>query len=215
MSLKLYYHPLSSFCWKVLIPLYENSTPFEKHFVDLGDPAARAAFLEVWPVGKFPVLRDAARDWTVPESSIIIEYLQQHYPGPVRFLPDDPDLARQVRMRDRFLDLYVHLPMQTVVGDRLRPEGQKDSYGVEQARARIATALGTLEQDLAGKTWMMGESFSMADCAAAPALYYTDKVQPYGDTHPNVAAYRRRLMERPSFVRVLEEARPYFHLFPG
>ena len=149
MSLKLYFHPLSSFCQKVLVALYENGTPFEPRIVDLGNAAAAAEFKKIWPIGKFPVLRDDARDRTVPESSIIIEYLDRHYPGGTRFLPADPDLARQTRMRDRFFDLYLQLPMQKIVGDRLRPPGKNDPFGVEQAKAQLQTALGMVDRDMA------------------------------------------------------------------
>ena len=214
MSLKLYFHPLSSFCWKALIALYENGTPFEPHIVDLGNAAAAGEFKKLWPIGKFPVLRDEAMDRTVPESSIIIEYLDQHYPGETRFLPADPDLARQTRMRDRFFDLYLQLPMQKVVGDRLRPAGKGDAFGVEQAKAQLQTALGMVDGDMATKTWAMGDAFSMADCAAAPALYYANLVTPFRNTHKNAAAYLDRLMARPSFARTLKEAEPYRHLFP-
>src|SRR5471030_2501537 len=137
MSLKLYYHPLSSFCWKVLIALYENDTPFTPVMVDLGNAEERAELLKLWPIGKFPVLRDEAKGSVIPESSIIIEYLDTHYPGRVRFVPADTDLARQTRLRDRFYDLYVHLPMQKIMGDRLRPADAKDAYGVAEARARL------------------------------------------------------------------------------
>lgn len=215
MSLTLYYHPLSSFCWKVLIPLYENGVAFEHKLIDLGNEASRNELLAIWPIGKFPVLRDTARDRVVPESSTIIEYLDQHYRGPVRLLPDDPDLARQTRLRDRFFDLYIHLPMQKIVGDRLRPQGSKDPWGVDEARRQLTTSLGMIEGDLAGKTWVMGEAFGIADCAAAPALYYANKVQPFGDRYPNTAAYLRRLIERPAFARVLKEAEPYLGMFPS
>jgi glutathione S-transferase len=214
MSLELYFHPLSSFCWKVLIALYENGTPFEPCVVDLGNAAAAAEFKKLWPIGKFPVLRDEARDRMVPESSIIIEYLDQHYPGETRFLPADPDLARQTRMRDRFFDLYLQLPMQKVVGDRLRPPGKGDAFGVEQAKAQLQTALGMVDGDMATKTWAMGDAFSMADCAAAPALYYANLVAPFGNTHRNAAAYLDRLTARPSFARTVKEAEPYRKLFP-
>jgi glutathione S-transferase len=214
MSLKLYFHPLSSFCWKVLIALYENGTPFEPHIVDLGNAAAAGEFKKLWPIGKFPVLRDEAMDRTVPESSIIIEYLDQHYPGETRFLPADPDLARQTRMRDRFFDLYLQLPMQKVVGDRLRPTEKRDGFGVEQAKAQLQTALGMVDGDMATKTWAMGDAFSMADCAAAPALHYANLVTPFTSTHKHAAAYLDRLMAHPSFARTLKEAEPYRHLFP-
>jgi glutathione S-transferase len=215
MSLTLYFHPLSSFCQKALIALYENDTPFAPHLVDLGDEASRAAFLKIWPIGKFPVLRDEARDRVIPESSIIIEYLAQHYPGRARLVPEDADVARQMRMRDRFYDLYVSEPMQKIVGDRRRPPGQRDPYGVEQAKSRLQIAYGMIEEDMAAKTWAMGDAFGMADCAAAPALFYAKLVMPFGDMHRNVAAYFGRLMKRPSFARAVEEAKPYFNLFPN
>ena len=140
MSLILYMHPLASFCHKVLIALYENDTPFQPRIVDLGNETSRVEFLKVWPIGKFPVLRDEARDQTIPESSIIIEYLAQHYPGKTALVPVDADLARETRLRDRYYDLYVQGPMQKIVGDRLRPEGQNDPHGVEQAKAMLVTA---------------------------------------------------------------------------
>jgi len=214
MSLKLYFHPLASYCHKVLMALYENDTPFESHIVDLMNESSAAAFKAMWPIGKMPVLRDEARDRTVPESTIIIEYLAQHYPGRTQLLPGDGDLARETRLRDRFFDLYVHDPMQKIVGDRLRPADKKDAYGVGQAKARLGTAYGMVDQDMSKRTWAMGETFSMADCAAAPALFYANKVLPFGNTHPNVAGYFDRLIQRPSYVRVLKEAQPYFALFP-
>jgi glutathione S-transferase len=214
MSLKLYFHPLSSFCQKVLIALYENDTPFEPCLVDLGNETSRAEFIKIWPIGKFPVLRDEAADRTIPESSIIIEYLAQHYPGKTALVPADADLARQTRMRDRFFDLYVQVPMQKIVGDRLRPAGSNDPHGVAQAKTQLETALGMTDRDMATKTWAMGDAFSMADCAAAPALYYANLVMPFTDTHRHAAAYLDRLVNRPSFVRVDKEAAPYRALFP-
>ena len=215
MSLKLYFHPLSSFCQKALIAFYENDTAFEPHIVDLSDETSSAEFKKIWPLGKFPVLRDDAKDRTVPELSIIIEYLGLHYPGRTQLVPADADMARQTRLRDRFYDLYVQLPMQKVVGDKLRPAGKNDPYGVELAKAQLQTAYGMIDQEMATKTWAMGDAFSMADCAAAPALFYANLVLPFGDTHKNMAAYFGRLMERPSFARAVEEAKPYFALFPG
>jgi glutathione S-transferase len=214
MSLHLYFHPLSSFCWKTLIALYENDTPFAPHMVDLGNETERAALLKLWPIGKFPVLRDDAKDRTIPESSIIIEYLDNHYPGRIQFIPDDAKLALQTRLRDRFYDLYVHLSVQKIVGDRLRPEGKKDPHGVEEAKARIQSCYGMIDREMATQTWAMGDAFSLADCAAAPALFYANQVMPFGDTHENVAAYFARLTARPSFGRVIREAEPYFHMFP-
>ena len=214
MSLKLYFHPFSSFCQKVLIALYENDTPFEPHIVDLANATSAADFKKIWPIGKFPVLRDEARDRTIPESSIIIEYVGQHYPGQTQLVPTDADLARQTRMRDRFYDLYVQVPMQKIVTDRLRPTGKNDPLGVEQAKGLLQTAYGMVDQDMGSKIWAMGDDFSMADCAAAPALYYADLVMPFGDAHQNAASYLDRLMHRPSFARAIKEAEPYRALFP-
>jgi glutathione S-transferase len=214
MSLELHFHPFAAFCQKVLIAFYENATPFVPRFVDLGDEKSSAAFKKIWPIGKMPVLRDEARDRTIPESSIIIEYLAQHYPGKVELVPSDPDLARQARMRDRFYDLYVAAPMQKIVIDRLRPAGKNDPYGVEEARTQLRTAYDLIEQDMATKTWAMGDAFTMADCAAAPALYYANLVAPFEATHAHASAYFDRLMKRPSFARVVEEARPYRDNFP-
>jgi len=214
MSLRLYFHPLSSFCQKVLVALYENDTAFEPHLVDLGAEAASAELRKLWPAGKIPVLRDDARDRTVPESSIIIEYLAQHYPGRTPLVPADPDLARQTRLRDRFYDLHVNVPMQKIVTDRLRPAGHHDPYGVEQATALLETAYGMVETDMAGKTWAMGDAFTMADCAAGPAMYYANLVVPIGERWPHAAAYLGRLIRRPSFARAIEEAAPYRARFP-
>jgi len=219
MSLTVYLHPLASYCQKALIALYENDTPFTPQIVDLGNAAERAALLKLWGIGKFPVLRDEARDQTIPESSIIIEYLDRHYPGRTRFVPADADLAWQTRLRDRFYDLYVHEPMQKIVNDRLRPAEKRDPFGVEEARARLQTAYGMIEQEmaskiLANKSWAMGDAFTMADCAAAPSLFYANLVMPFGETHKHAAAYFDRLKARPSYARVLEEAEPYLKLFP-
>jgi glutathione S-transferase len=212
VSLKLYMHPLSSYCHKALIALYENEVAFEPVIVD---PSTIGDFRKLWPLGKFPLLRDERRGETIPETSIIIEYLQLHYPGKLRLLPSDGDSARKVRMRDRFFDLYLHAPMQKCVGDRLRPEGERDSYGVEEARTLYRTALNIVEAEMRGSTWSMGEDFTMADCAAAPALYYGERF--YGSfrsSHPAAMAYLDRLMARPSYARVLQEAKPYMHLLP-
>lgn len=214
MSLTLYYHPLSSFCWKALIALYENDVAFTPKLVNLGDPADRAAFLSLWPIGKFPVLRDDARDLTIPESSIIIEYLDRQFSGSTRLIPDDADLALQTRLRDRFYDLYVHLPMQAIVGDRLRPDGAQDPLGVSQAKARLKTSYAMIDAQMQSGGWAMGDAFTLADCAALPALFYADKVAPFGDGLPHVSAYLGRLKARPSVARVLTEAEPYFKMFP-
>jgi glutathione S-transferase len=214
MSLKLYFHPLASFCHKVLIALYENETAFQGELVDLSDARSRAAFLEVWPVGKFPVLRDESRGLTLPESTIIIEYLAEHYPGKVALVPEEPDLALQVRLRDRFYDWYVDAPMAKIVTDRLRPTGSNDRFGVAQAREGLLTAYAIVEEEMQSNTWAVGSQFTMADCAAAPALFFANKVLPFGHTHPNLARYLERLMNRPSFARVLREAEPYLPSMP-
>jgi glutathione S-transferase len=215
MTLTLYMHPLASFCQKALIALYENDTPFEPHFLDLGDPNVRAEFNALWPIGKMPALRDSVRGEMVPEATVIIEYLAIFYPGPTRFLPEAPDLAWKTRLTDRFYDLYVHEPMQKIVTDKLRPEGRSDALGVETARATLLTSYDMLEKQMDSRVWAMGEAFSLADCAAAPALFYADKVQPFGETHPALAGYFSRLVERPSFARVVAEAKPYYDMFPG
>jgi glutathione S-transferase len=214
MSLTLHFHPLSSFCWKALIALYENGVPFTPKLVDLGNPAERAALLKLWPIGKFPVLQDDARNQIVPESSIVIEYLDRHYPGRTRLIPEDIDRALQTRLRDRFYDLYVHLPMQKIMGDRLRPDGKQDPHGVEEARAQLRTSYAMIEQQMAGSAFAMGDDFSLADCAAAPSLFYGSMVVPFGDGQKNLAAYFERLKARPSFARVLKEAEPYFNMVP-
>ena len=214
MSLKLYFHPLSSFCQKALMALYENDTPFEPLIVDLFDAKSSAALKAIWPIGRFPVLRDEANDRTVPESSIIIEYLDQHYPGRTQLVPADAELARQMRLQDRFYDLYVNVPMQKVVTDKLRPPGHNDAHGVEAARTLLQTACGMIELEMAAKTWAVGDAFSMADCAAAPALFYANMLTPLGNAYPNAAAYLGRLMERPSYARAIKEAQPYLAMVP-
>jgi glutathione S-transferase len=213
MSLTLHYHPLASFCWKALIALYENDTPFTPNSINLGNDAERAALLKLWPIGKFPVLRDDAKGETVPESSIIIEHLDRHYPGRTRFIPEDPDLALQARLRDRFYDLYVHLPMQKIMVDRLRPADKRDPHGVEEARAQLRTSYRMIEQQMSAGTWAIGDAFSMADCAALPPLFYANIVEPFG-THKHIVSYFERLKARPSIARVMKEAEPYFSMVP-
>ncbi|HEX8568917.1 MAG TPA: glutathione S-transferase family protein [Caulobacteraceae bacterium] len=212
--LKLHYHPLSSFCQKVLVALYEQGTPFEPVFVDLGDPAHRAALEKLWPFVRFPVLEDLDAGRAVPESSIIIEYLEQRSPGPEPLLPSDPDAALRTRLQDRFFDIYVHHAMQKITGDRLRPAEARDPFGVEHARGLIRTAYGMIERDMAAKTWAMGETFTLADCSACPALFYADWCIPLEGEWPNTAAYLARLKARPSFARVIEEAKPWWKFFP-
>jgi glutathione S-transferase len=213
--LTLYFHPLASYCQKALIALYENDTPFTPHFVDLMDEQANAAFKKLWPIGKFPVLRDEAAKRTIPESTTIIEYLAQRYRGRTQLIPDEPDAAFEARALDRFYDLHVHDPMQRIIGDRLRPAGQNDKIGVEHARSALHTALAIAETNMANRTWAAGEAFSMADCAAAPTLFYVNMaVTPLAEAYPNLAAYLGRLTKRPSYARALEEAKPFLKYVP-
>jgi len=215
MTLTLYLHPLASFCHKVLIALYENGTDFRSETVDFADPGSAAAQMERWPVGKIPVLHDASCDRTIPETSIIIEYLQQHYPGPAPMLPDAAEAALEARLWDRFFDLYVSVPMQKIVTDRIRPAGVNDPFGVAEACATLDTAYAMIEARFAaGGPWALGDRFSLADCAAAPSLFFAAIVHPFGDGQANLAAYFERLVARPSFARVLAEARPWFAMFP-
>jgi glutathione S-transferase len=215
MALTLYFHPLSSFCQKALIALYENGTPFTPQKVDLMDEKESAAFKQMWPVGKFPVLRDNGNGVIVPESTTIIEYLAQHYPGPVQLVPTDAAQAFAVRAQDRFYDLHVHLLTQKVITDRLRPAGQNDTFGVEHARGLLRTALAIVDKEMARKTWAAGDAFSMADCAAAPTLFYYNRaVTPLAGSFDNVAAYLDRLVQRPSYARALKEAEPFLKYVP-
>jgi glutathione S-transferase len=215
MALTLYFHPLSSFCQKALIALYENGTPFTPQKVDLMDEKESAAFRQIWPVGKFPVLRDDRNGAIVPESTTIIEYLAQHYPGPVQLVPKDAAQAFAVRAQDRFYDLHVHLLTQKVITDRLRPAGQNDTFGVEHARGLLRTALGIIDKDMAKKTWAAGDAFTMADCAAAPTLFYYNRaVEPLAASFDNVAAYLDRLVKRPSYARALKVAEPFLKYVP-
>jgi len=214
MSLELFFHPLSSFCQKVLVALYENDTKFTPRIVDLMDEKSRAEFLKVWPIGKFPVLRDSTVGRTVPESTVIIEYLERQHPGRTKLIPDEAKTAFEVREWDRFFDLYVDVPMQKIVTDRLRPAGKNDPHGVDVARQQLKVALGLVEQRMAGRSWVAGEEFTMADCAAAPALQYANMVEPFEATHKNTAAYLARLRARPSFARVLAEAQPCLAMVP-
>jgi glutathione S-transferase len=215
MSLILHFHPLSSFCQKVLVGLYELEIPFTERVVDLMDDGERAAFQRLWPIGKFPVLRDEARGITVPETTIILEYVDQRCEQGPRLVPPDPDAARECRLRDRFFDLYVNTPMGKIVTDKLRPAGQRDPYGVQQATAQLETAYGVADDWMRTLRWAVGDTFTLADCAAAPALFYANQVLPFGSANTHLAAYFDRLMARPSFARVLEQAKPYWAMFPG
>jgi glutathione S-transferase len=208
----LYTHPFSSYSQKVLIALYENDTPFTSRTVGGEDPVANAEFKSLWPLQKFPLLVDAGK--VIAESSVIIEHLMIHHPGAVVLIPSDPRLALEVRMMDRFFDNYVMTPMQNVVSDFLRPADHRDPYGVAQQKSLLIRAYQWLDGVLAGRTWAAGDAFSLADCAAAPALLYADWVHEIGTDLANLRAFRNRLLQRPSFARAVDEARPYRPYFP-
>ncbi len=212
MALQLYYHPFSSYCHKALIALYENAIPFEGRVIEGPGSPAYEELATLWPIKRFPMLIDG--DQQVMESTCIVEYLQVHYPGPVRLIPDDAQAALEVRWLDRFFDNYISTPVQKIVFNAIRPEEVRDPYGVEEAHAMLDRSYGWLEKHLAGRTWVADKSCSLADCGAAPFLFYSDWVHPIGADHPNIRAYRNRLMQWPSFARCVEEARPYRHFFP-
>jgi glutathione S-transferase len=212
MSMQLYAHPFSSYCQKVLIALYENDTRFELRMLAPGDERAAAEHAALWPLKKMPVLVD--HDRTVVEATIIIEHLGLDHPGPVRLIPEDPRAALDVRMMDRFFDNYVMAPMQKIVGDSLRAAEHRDPYGVAEARQTLDTAYHWLDRAMTRREWAAGDTFSLADCAAAPSLFYADWVEPIGDALANVRTYRQRLLARPSVARAVDEARPYRPLFP-
>ncbi len=214
MEFDLYFHPLASYCWKVLIALYENETPFAPHIVDLGDPVSRAELEKMWPFAKFPVLRDRARDKAVPESTIIIEYLSQRHPGKVPLVPADPGRALDARFQDRFYDVYVHEPMQKIVGDKLRPAGKNDPQGVALAREVLEKAYGVIEGQCPRGGGHQGRRVHRRPIAAGTRAHYANRVLPFGKARVNTAAFLSRLEDRPSFRRVITEAQPYFHLFP-
>lgn len=213
-TLTLHYHPLSSYCHKVLIVIDVLGIEVEKRLLNLGDPAERAAHLALWPMGKMPLLVDGLRP--VPESSIIIEHLQRHHAGSgVTLIPNDPDAALDVRLWDRLFDLYVMNPMQALTGDLLRPAGERDARGVAQAQKGLSAAYAFIDCHLEGRTWASGDAFSIADCAAAPALFYAVTYVPFSPEHLHLAAYFDRLMDYPPVARTIDEARPYFKFYPG
>ncbi|MBI1181974.1 MAG: glutathione S-transferase family protein [Alphaproteobacteria bacterium] len=211
MSLVLHYHPLSSFSQKVATALYENGAPFEARIVDLMDPAARAEYLKLSPMGKIPILQDGER--AIVETSVQIEYLDRRYPGRHPLLPADPEARLEARLWDRLFDLYVEVPMQKIVSDRLRPVGEHDPRGVADARAGLKSAYTMIDAHMAGRTWAAGDGFSIADCAAAPGLLFAGVIEPF-DAHAHLAAYFERLLARPSYRRALAEAQPFLQYFP-
>jgi glutathione S-transferase len=209
MALTLYYHPLSSYCHKVLIALYEANTAFVGQIIDLGNESHRAMLQAHWPLGKFPVLHDSERNLSLPESSIIVEYLDR-FAGAKPLIPVDQDSALQARLWDRILDNYLQTPMQEIVVDRLR-QTNADMTG---ARALLSASYQLINQQLANRKWIAHDTFSLADCAAAPALFYAHTLVPIPDENELLRAYFDRLMDRPSVRRVIAEARPFFHLYP-
>jgi len=210
MPLTLYYHPLSSYCHKVLIALYEHGIDFEKRIIDLSSEADRAALQALWPLGKFPVIRDHARQRDVAESSIIIEYLDRFHAGRQPLIPADWETALEVRLWDRFFDNHVQGPMQQIVADRLFA-----LHGdLTKQRSALMTAYNMLERQLASRTWVASPDFSLAECAAAPALFYASTLVPLPEDYRHLNAYFERLIQRPSFQRVIDEARPYFCFYP-
>ena len=213
-ALTLHYHPLSSYCHKVLIAIDVLGVEVDKKVLNLGDPEERAAYLALWPTGKMPLLVDGLR--SVPESSIMIEHLQRHHARPGRTLfPENADAALEVRLWDRIFDLEVMTPMQALTGDLLRPQAERDPHGVAQARARLSSAYSFIDRHLEGRTWVAGDAFSMADCAAAPALFYALTYVPLSPEHVHLAAYFERLIAHPSVALTVDQARPYFRYYPG
>ncbi len=212
MALTLWYHPLSSFCWKALIALYEADAPFTHRLVKLYEPEELAAYKQVWPLAKLPVLTDDATGETIPESSLIIEWVARRFPAAAGLLPADPDAARPVHIRDRVIDNYIHAPFFAIVNERLRPDDAKDPFGVEQNKAAIARGYDALAGLIEG-SWAMGEAFTLADCSAYPALHYSDYAVSL-DGWPTLRAYLDRLSARPSIARTRKEAEPVFHMFP-
>jgi len=206
---KLYAHPFSSYSQKVLIALYENATPFD--YRSLTDSTAQDELVALSPLRRFPVLVDGGR--TILESSAIIEYLQVHHAGPLRLLPEG-DAGIEVRMLDRVFDNYVMTPMQKIVLDRLRPEADRDAYGVCEARSVLDRIYAWLDGRLAGRAWAAGADFTLADCAAAPSLFYADWAHEIPPERSRLRAYRSRLLARPSIARAVDEARPFRSYFP-
>ena len=212
MALTLHYHPLSSYCWKVLIALYENGAPFEASLVNLGDPAARTAYAALWPTAKIPLLVDGER--VVPETSIQIEYLNHHHPGRLQLLPDSFEAQLEVRLWDRVFDLHVMTPMQRFIAQQLRPEAERDAATLTGTVNDLGLAYDLIESRLGDRSWAAGEAFTMADCAAAPALFYAAIVRPFSPGHTKLSAYFERLLARPSVWRCIVEARPVFQYYP-
>ena len=207
--LKLYSHPFSSYSQKALIALYENDTPFE--YRNLEEPAAKEELAALWPLKRFPLLVEG--DETILEATTIIEHLQIHHPGRVRLIPAG-GAGVEVRMLDRVFDNYVMTPMQKIVGNQLRPEADRDAYGVLEARGLLDKIYAWLDERLAGREWACGDDFTLADCSAAPSLFYADWAHEIRRGFANLRAYRARLLARPAIARAVDEARPYRSYFP-
>jgi glutathione S-transferase len=212
MDLHFYAHPFSSYCQKVLVALYEHDLPFTWRPINNGDADAEEEFARRWPMRHMPLLTDGGRD--VVEASIVIEYLERYRGDAPPLIPVDADEALHVRFLDRFFDNYVMTPMQRIVYDHIRPEPERDARGVADARALLERSYAWLDAHMAGKQWAAGQAFTLADCAAAPALFYADWVHPIPARYEHARAYRARLLARPSFARAVDEARPYRKLFP-
>ncbi len=212
MTLQLFAHPFSSYCQKVLIALYENGTPFTYRMLAPGEDENGAEFAKLSPMQRMPLLVDKGR--SVFESSIVIEYLELYHPGPVRLVPQDGDAALEVRKMDRVFDNYIMTPMQTIVFDFIRAAELRDAHGVARAWAMLDRAYAWLDGLMAGRKWAAGDNFSLADCAAAPSLFYADWVHPIPEQLASLRAYRTRLLARPSFARAVDEGRPYRSHFP-
>lgn len=210
MTIELFAHPFSSYCQKALIAFYENEITFTYRMLE--DAGVGEEFASLWPMKRFPILRENGR--VVLEASIAIEYLHVHHPGPVKLIPEDPDLALEARMLDRFFDNYVMTPQGKFVFDALRPAESRDAYGVEEARKMLDTSYAWLDQRMQGRIWAVGETFTLADCAAAPSLFYADWTHRIPEQYRNLRAYRARLLQRPSFARAVNEARLFRHYFP-
>jgi glutathione S-transferase len=212
VRLQLFGHPFSSYTMKALIALHENETPFDFRMLGPDHPENGAELARRWPVAKFPLLVDG--ETTVFETTAIIEYLAAFHPGAMKLIPDDPKEAVPVRMLDRVFDLHVMAPMQAIVANALRPEDARDPYGVTQARTALDTIYGWLDHALEGRQWATGDAFTLADAAAAPALFYADWTHPIGADRTTLRAYRARLLARRSFARCIDDARPYRGYFP-
>jgi glutathione S-transferase len=213
MALQLYSHPLSSYCHKVLIALYESGTSFENKLINPGSQTEREAFLRLWPTGKIPLLVDDGH--VVPETTIMIEHIQRRHAPAVQLLPSDPDMRLEVRLWDRLFDNYVMTPVQAIVAQQLREASARDPLAAADARTTLTMAYGMIEQHLRdGREWIAGSNFSAADCAATPSLFYASTLVPFADNQQHLKAYFERLVARPSARRVLEEARPWFKYYP-